>query len=129
MRIRLKETCEFAGRIYQRGEELILPDGMKGPMRAQRKLQDRIDYSTNPPIDANRQLGELEDVPLYDVVEGAKSLDHTPEQKAEADAQSERKPAKEEPAEPKPQPEPQPRPAELPGIVRDLTHIEERDRR
>jgi hypothetical protein len=69
MRIRLKERCHFLGRIYEPGEEVILPDGTKGPHRPRRKSQDKIDYSTNPPIDANRIIGEFEDVPLYDVVE------------------------------------------------------------
>jgi hypothetical protein len=128
MRIRVKEKVQFAGKIYEPGEEIILPDGIKGPHRAVRKTLDRIDYSTDPPIDANRQIGELEDVPLYDVVEGTESLDHTPEQKTEADAAAkarEQNTSREVP----PTPEPPPRPAELPGAVRDLTHIEERERR
>jgi hypothetical protein len=84
IRIRLKETCQFGGRLCAAGEVVLLPDGVKGPHRATRKSQDRIDYRTSPPIDANRILGEIEDVPLYDVLpyepEG-----HSKEQQAEAD--------------------------------------------
>lgn len=69
MRIRLKERCQFLGRLYEPGEELILPDGVRGPHRVVRKSHDRIDYSTDPPIDANRMIGEVVDEPLFDVVE------------------------------------------------------------
>ena len=68
MRIRLKEKVQFAGRVYDRGEEVIIPDGIKGPHRAVRRSHDKIDYSTNPAIDANRDLGKLVDEPLYDVI-------------------------------------------------------------
>jgi len=70
MRIRIKEKVYFAGRIYEPGEEVILPDGVRGPHRAVARGEDRVDYGTNPPIDANRRLGDIVDVPLYDVISG-----------------------------------------------------------
>ena len=42
---------QFAGKIYEPGEELIIPDGMRGPHRA-----------------PNTNIGERADVPLYDVI-------------------------------------------------------------
>jgi hypothetical protein len=83
-RIRLREVCQFGGRLCAAGEVVLLPDGIKGPHRATRKSQDRIDYRTNPPIDANRILGEIEDVPLYDVLPDEPE-GHSKEQQAEAD--------------------------------------------
>jgi|HubBroStandDraft_4_1064222.scaffolds.fasta_scaffold640171_2 hypothetical protein len=74
MRIRLKEACQFGGRLCAAGEIVTLPDGVKGPHRAVRKTHDRIDYSTNPPIDANRLLGDVIDVPLYDEVSDATDM-------------------------------------------------------
>jgi len=67
-RIRLKEAAFIGNHRYEAGEIVTLADGVKGPHRAMRRSHDKIDYGTNPPIDANRQVGELEDVPLYDVV-------------------------------------------------------------
>jgi hypothetical protein len=126
MRIRVKERCHFAGKIYEAGDEVILPEGMKGPHRAVRKSMDRIDYSTDPAIDANRAIGDMVDVPLYDVVPDA-PVGHTPEQKKEADAAAERSKT------PEPQPivpsEVEPKPSYPPGEVRNLTHIEEREQR
>jgi hypothetical protein len=84
MRIRLKETCQFGGRLCEAGEIVALPDGVKGPHRATRKSQDRIDYGTKPPLYANRILGEIEDVPLYDVLPQEPER-HSKEQQAEAD--------------------------------------------
>ncbi len=68
-RIRLHETMFIGGRLYDRGEIVTLPDGAKGPHRAVRISHDKIDYSTDPAIDANREIGKLEDVPLFDVVD------------------------------------------------------------
>lgn len=82
VRIRLKETCQFGGRLCEAGRSLSA--GVKGPHRAVRKSHDRIDYGTNPPIDANRILGEIEDVPLYDVLPNEPE-GHSKEQQAEAD--------------------------------------------
>jgi hypothetical protein len=126
MRIRMKEKCFFAGKIYETGDEVILPEGMKGPHRAVRKTVDKIDYSTDPAIDANRAIGDMVDVPLYDVIPD-QPVGHTKDQKAEADAAAERSKVKE------PQPiapsEVEPVPSVVPGEVRTLTHIEEREQR
>lgn len=42
---------------------------MKGPHRAVRETQDRIDYETGNGIDANHVPGKIKDVPLFDAVE------------------------------------------------------------
>jgi hypothetical protein len=132
MRIRLKERCQFLGRIYERGEEVILPDGVRGPHRTVQKSMDKIDYGTNPPIDANRIIGDVVDVPLYEEV-ADQPVDHSKEQKEQAEAAAlARKDATSRAAqarEVKPIPESEPLPAEQPNAVRDLTHIEERERR
>lgn len=131
MRIRLKERCFFLGSLYEAGQEIILPEGMKGPMRSVRKSADIVDVTTDPPIDANHKPGQFEDVPLYDVIsETDDGSTHTDEQKAEADAEAERSvrtvPADAELAAAPPV---EPVPAQLPGEVRTLTHVEERERR
>jgi hypothetical protein len=69
MRIRLRAPCQIAGHVHAAGEIVILPDGVRGPHTTARKSHDRIDYSIDPAIDANRMLGEMEDVPLYDEVD------------------------------------------------------------
>lgn len=72
MRIRLKTKMLFQGRIHNAGELVELPDGVKGPHQARQVTHDKIDYGTNPPIDANRILGKIEDVPLYEEVKEEK---------------------------------------------------------
>ncbi len=127
MRIRLKEKCHFAGKVYQAGEELILPDGIKGPHRPVRKTPDRIDYATDPPIDANRDISTFVDEPLYDVVdEHETELKHSDEQQKEADAAAERR--AQTPAQPISPSEVVER-VERADEVRTLTHIEEREQR
>jgi hypothetical protein len=88
MRIRLKEACQFGGRLCAAGDVVTLAEGVRGPHRAVRKTQDRIDYGTSPPIDANRILGDVVDVPLYDEVPD-ESEGHSREQQAEADRAAE----------------------------------------
>jgi hypothetical protein len=68
MRIRLHEPTIINGHRHARGDIVEIPDGSKGPHRAMRKSADKIDYSTDPPIDANHVTGEFEDVPLYDII-------------------------------------------------------------
>jgi len=75
-RIRIKEKVFFEGKVYGPGDILTLPDGIKGPHRAISRNEDRIDYGTNPPIDANRRIGDIEDVPLYDVLDGSGPMPH-----------------------------------------------------
>jgi hypothetical protein len=84
MRIRLKEACQFGGRLCAAGEVVTLAEGVRGPHRAVRKTHDRIDYGTSPPIDANRILGDVVDLPLYDEVHDEPE-GHSKEQQAEAD--------------------------------------------
>jgi hypothetical protein len=67
--IRLKERCFIFGHLHERGATVPLPAGMLGPHRATRVSADRIDYSIDPAIDANRIPGDMVDVPLYDVIE------------------------------------------------------------
>jgi hypothetical protein len=66
--IHLKECCYIAGRMHMAGETVRLPDGVLGPHRAVRKSADRIDYSIDPAIDANRIPGEMVDEPMYEVI-------------------------------------------------------------
>jgi hypothetical protein len=70
MRIRLTAPCVIDGHLHEAGETVTLAEGVRGPHRAVRKSHERIDYGVDPPIDANRLVGEVEDVPLYQVVEG-----------------------------------------------------------
>jgi hypothetical protein len=69
MKVRLHEAIHYQGRVHERGEIIEVPDDWKIPLRAQRKSHDRIDYSTDPPIDANHTVGEFEDVPLAEAVD------------------------------------------------------------
>lgn len=66
--IRLKERCFIAGRMHMAGETVRLPEGVLGPHKAVRKFPDRIDYSIDPAIDANRIPGQMVDEPLYEVI-------------------------------------------------------------
>jgi hypothetical protein len=79
MRIRLKTQFFMDGHLYQPGEIVTLPDGVKGPHRmrvssndrtdpSQPPPHDRIDYGTDPAVDANRLLPGVEEEPLFDVV-------------------------------------------------------------
>lgn len=67
-KVRLLEAYFHNGHLHKAGETVDLADGEKGPHRAVRKSADRVDYGTSPPIDANRILGEFEDIPLYQEV-------------------------------------------------------------
>ena len=84
LRIRLKERCFVHGRVHDVGEIVMLPEGMAGPHRTVHRSVDRIDYRTNPAVDANRLLGETIDVPLYDVMPDEPES-HSEAQRAEAD--------------------------------------------
>lgn len=123
MRIRIKERCYFNRRLLHTGDEVELPDGVKGPYRVVRKSEDKVDYSSGEPI---RVLGEVEEVPLFDVLPDVPP-GHTPVQKRLADfaAAEHEKTLHREPV----------LPVEAPnfvqplGEVRTLTHIEERELR
>jgi hypothetical protein len=69
MRIRLKAPFFFQNHLYQPGEIVELPEGVEGPHRSKTVSHDKIDYGTNPSIDANRILGDIALEPLFDVVE------------------------------------------------------------
>lgn len=68
MRIRLKVPAYINNHRHDAGDVIDLPEGIEGPHRTKRLTHDRIDYGTNPPVDANRILGELDLEPLFDVV-------------------------------------------------------------
>jgi hypothetical protein len=52
---------------YAAGEIVTLPDGVRGPHRTVRPAYDHIAW-INPSADAIRNLAEICDVPLYDVL-------------------------------------------------------------
>jgi hypothetical protein len=64
-RIRLLAPAQIDGQLLPAGSIVTLADGVRGPHRAVHKTHDRIDYGTDPEIDANRIAGEIEDQPLY----------------------------------------------------------------
>lgn len=68
-RIRLLTACHIGGKICEAGEIVMLADGDRGPHKAVHRSHDRIDYGTNPPVDANRILGDIIDVPLFEEIE------------------------------------------------------------
>lgn len=129
MQIRLKERCFIGGRIREVGEIVTLAEGERGPTRAIRKNTDKIDYGTDPPIDANRRLGEVFDVPLFEVVSDKEIPRDVDQQRAAETAARQRENAvasraiqqsKEGHQNLAVQSQP-------PGEVRTLTHVEERD--
>jgi hypothetical protein len=77
-RIRLLSPAFIGNHLYEREEIVGLPDGVKGPHRTVAKSHDRISYGTDPAIDANRLLGEVEDVPLYEEVKDDPVLTRRP---------------------------------------------------
>lgn len=68
MRIRLKAPFFFTGHLYQPGDVVDLPDGVRGPHRAVQLGPDRIDYDPSNGLDANHTPGQIVDEPLYDEV-------------------------------------------------------------
>ena len=80
MRIRIQEKTEILGKWYNPGDIVEVPDGFVGPHRANRITHDRIDYSIDPAIDANRIPGKLEDVPLFDEVDADGKVIEKPKQ-------------------------------------------------
>lgn len=69
MRIRLKAPFFFQNHRYEAGDIVDLPEGVPGPHRSRSITHDKIDYGTDPSIDANRILGESVLEPLFDVVD------------------------------------------------------------
>ena len=117
MRIRLLTPCFINGTRHNAGDIVVLPDGVRGPHRAIHKTEDRVDY--DPANETDRLLAEVEDVPLYEEVTNEPEPNEP--QKPEVVATPRREPFVER--------EPEPTPVQIPGEVRQLTHIEERDRR
>lgn len=67
-KIKLTAECIINGRREMPGAIVEIGDKDRGPHRAHRRQPDRIDYGTDPAIDANRNLGEIVDVPLFEEV-------------------------------------------------------------
>jgi hypothetical protein len=67
MRIRL-HTNFFQNHLYERGDIVDLPDGVEGPHGSQQVSHDRIDYDPANGLDANRLLGKVKRLPLFDVI-------------------------------------------------------------
>lgn len=68
-RVRLLDRCHVGGSIHERGDEVVLLAGVRGPHRAVQKTPHKIDYDPKNGIDANHTVGEFDDVPLYEVIE------------------------------------------------------------
>lgn len=68
MKVRLLAPIHHQGRLHEAGEIIDVPDDWKIPKRARRKSPDKIDYTTDPAIDAQHLPGEFEDVPLAEEV-------------------------------------------------------------
>lgn len=67
-KIRLK-ACAFINNHLCQSGDIVEIDAMdRGPHTTKRLAHDKIDYGQNPPIDANRVLGEIEDIPLFEEV-------------------------------------------------------------
>ena len=69
MRIRLKTKFFFAGHLHEPGDIVDLPENVEGPYGSRQITHDRIDYDAANGIDANRLLGQVDRVPLFDVVD------------------------------------------------------------
>lgn len=80
-RIRLKVPCFFNNHRHDQGDVIELPEGIAGPHKSRAVTQDKIDYGTDPSIDANRILGEVALDPLFDVIEH----DEIKDEKSEGD--------------------------------------------
>lgn len=80
-RIRLKVPCFFNNHRHDQGDVIELPKDVAGPHKSRAVSQDKIDYGTDPSIDANRILGEVALDPQFDVIEH----DDVEEEKPEGD--------------------------------------------
>ena len=63
-RYRLLADIHHNGQIVEAGSVIEVPDDWKPPMRAVRKSHDTIDYTSDPPIDAQHIPGHIVDEPL-----------------------------------------------------------------
>lgn len=66
MRLRLKTKFVYQGRVYQPGEIVDLPDGVRGPHRAVTRTPDAIDFKSRGSDHANHLISEVVDEPLYE---------------------------------------------------------------
>lgn len=69
MRIRLKAPFFFNNHLYQPGDVVDLPEGLRGPHRSVQQTPDKIDYDPANGLDANHTPGKIADEALYDVIE------------------------------------------------------------
>ena len=68
MRIRLHTKFFFQNHLHERGDIVDLPHGVEGPHGSRQVSHDRIDYDPANGLDANRLLGEVRRVPLFDII-------------------------------------------------------------
>jgi hypothetical protein len=73
MRIRLHSRT-----ISMSGDIVDLPDGVEGPHGSRQVSHDRIDYDPANGLDANRLLGKVKRVPLFDIIEEDDMLGNRP---------------------------------------------------
>jgi hypothetical protein len=67
-RILLREACFINNRRYAPGEIVTLPDGVRGPHRTVHRASNHIAWTINRSTAAIRNLAEICDVALYDVL-------------------------------------------------------------
>jgi hypothetical protein len=67
-RILLKVPCFIGGQRYTAGEIVTLPDGVRGPHRTVHQASKHVAWTINRSDAAIRNLAEICDVPLYDVL-------------------------------------------------------------
>lgn len=68
MKIRLKTKAFINNHLHGPGDIVDLPEGVKGPVRMVTIKHEKIDYGTDPSVDANRILPEMREEPLYEEV-------------------------------------------------------------
>lgn len=68
-RVRLHTRAFIDNHLHEGGDVAQLAPGVEGPHKSRTVSHDKIDYGTNPPVDANRLLGEVALDPLFDVIE------------------------------------------------------------
>jgi hypothetical protein len=84
-RVRLHGPCFFNNHLHGPGDVIELPKGVEGPHKSRAVSQDKIDYGTDPSIDANRILGEVALDPLFDVIKHEEVADDEVDRKPTAE--------------------------------------------
>ena len=77
-RVRLHTRSFLDNHLHEPGDVVELAPGVEGPHKSRTVSHDRIDYGTNPPVDANRILGEIALDPLFDVIAHEPVVDEKP---------------------------------------------------